>query len=138
MNIKNLDYLFQNVFTESKSSQKHSSNFSNRAKFLLIFYNNTRCNKINQIAARRGDWYSLLFIHKSVTRAMLFECLMVLDHLNREVELGTFERYLIKVLTAISKLQMHFTSFLKVFKIIENLEMLLYVTDVILLLMSMM
>ena len=69
---------------------------------------------------------------------MLFECLMVLDHLNREVELGTFERYLNKVLTAISKLQMHFTSFLKVFKIIENLEMLLYVTDVILLLMSMM
>ena len=84
------------------------------------------------------DWYSLLFIHKSATRAMLSECLMVLDHLNREIDLETFEKYLNKVLTAISKLQMHFTSFLKVFKIIENLEMLLYVTDVILLLMSMM
>ena len=69
---------------------------------------------------------------------MLSECLMVLDHLNREIDLETFEKYLNKVLTAISKLQMHFTSFLKVFKIIENLEMLLYVTDVILLLMSMM
>ena len=37
------------------------------------------------------DWYSLLFIHKSATRAMLSECLMVLDHLNREIDLETFE-----------------------------------------------
>ena len=36
MIIKNLDYLFQNVFTESKASQKHFSNFSNKVliKFL--------------------------------------------------------------------------------------------------------
>ena len=64
MIIKNLDYLFQNVFTESKASQKHSSNFSNRAKLLLSFYNNTRCNKINQMAALRMDWYSLISLHK--------------------------------------------------------------------------
>ena len=36
MIIKNLDYLFQNFFTESKASQKHFSNFSNKVliKFL--------------------------------------------------------------------------------------------------------
>ena len=28
--IKNLDYFFQNVFIESKASQKHSLHFSNR------------------------------------------------------------------------------------------------------------
>ena len=87
MIIKNLDYLFQNVFTESKASQKHSSNFSNRAKLLLSFYNNTRCNKINQMAALRMDWYSLISIHKSSSMAMLSEFLMILDHLSREVEL---------------------------------------------------
>ena len=91
MIIKNLDYLFQNVFTESKASQKHSSNFSNRAKLLLSFYNNTRCNKINQMAALRMDWYSLISINKSVSTKMLSECLMILDHLSREVKLWTFE-----------------------------------------------
>ena len=35
MIIRNLDYLLQNVFTESKASQKHYSNFSNR--FLITF-----------------------------------------------------------------------------------------------------
>ena len=89
--IENFDYLFQNVFTESKTSQKHSSNFSNRAKSLLRFYNNTRCNKINQIAALRMDWYSLISIHKSVFRAIVSECLMILDNLSREAELWTFE-----------------------------------------------
>ena len=36
MIIKNLDYLFQKFFTESKASQKHFSNFSNKVliKFL--------------------------------------------------------------------------------------------------------
>ena len=53
---------------------------------------------------------------------MLSECLMILDHLSREVELRTFETILNKGLTAILKLQMQFTSILKIFKIIENLE----------------
>ena len=33
------------------------------------------------------DWYSLISMHKSAFRAMLSECLMILDHMNREVEL---------------------------------------------------
>ena len=36
MIIKNLDYLFQNVFTESKASQKHSSNFSDKFSVFVI------------------------------------------------------------------------------------------------------
>ena len=87
MIIKNLDYLFLNVFTESKVSQKHSSNLSKRVKFLLVFNNNTRCNKINQVAAFRMDRYSLMSIHKSSSSAMLSECIIVLDHLSREAEL---------------------------------------------------
>ena len=87
MIIKNLDYLFQNVFTESKVSQRHSSNLSKRAKFLLIFYNNTRCKKMNQVAAFRMDWYSLISIHEYSSSAMLSECLIILDHLSREIEL---------------------------------------------------
>ena len=67
MIIKNLDYLFQNVFTDSKISQK-PSNFSNIAKILLIFYNNTRCNQVNQMAALRMYWYSLISIHESASR----------------------------------------------------------------------
>ena len=86
MIVKNLDYLFQNVFTESKASQKHSSNFSNRAKLLLSFYNNTRCNKINQMAALRMDWYSLISVYKLAFRAMISECLMILSYLSREGE----------------------------------------------------
>ena len=85
MIMKNLDYLFQNVFTESKASQKHSSIFSNRV--LIRFYNKKSCNKINQMAVLRMDWYSLISIHKSVSSAMLSECLVILDHLSREVEL---------------------------------------------------
>ena len=38
-------------------------------------------NKINQIAALRMVGYSLVSIHKSVSRAMLSEYLMILDHL---------------------------------------------------------
>ena len=91
MIIKNLDYLFLNVFTESKVSQKHSSNLSKRVKFLLVFNNNTRCNKINQVAAFRMDRYSLMSIHKSSSSAMLSECIILLDHLSREAELWTFE-----------------------------------------------
>ena len=87
MIVKYLEYLFQNVFTESKASQKTLLKFSNRAKFLLSFYNNTRCNKINQMTALRMDWYSLISIRKSVSRAMLSECLMILNHLSREVEI---------------------------------------------------
>ena len=78
MIIKNLDYLFKNVFTESKASQKHSSKFS---KFWLRFYNNTRCNQINQMVALRKDWYSLISIHKSASKAMLY-CLMTLNEQN--------------------------------------------------------
>ena len=48
---------------------------------------------------------------------------MIFDHLSKEFELWTFETItLTKGLTVISKLQMDFTGFLKVFKIIENLE----------------
>ena len=43
------------------------------------------------MAALRMDWYSLISIHKPSYRAILSECLMILDHLNREVELWTFE-----------------------------------------------
>ena len=70
MILKNLDGFFQNVFAVIKASQKHSSNLSIKAKFLLSFYNNTRCNKINPIAALRMDWCSLISIHKSAVRAM--------------------------------------------------------------------
>ena len=52
------------------------------AKFLVTFYDNTSCNKINQM-----DLYSLVSIHISASRVMLPECLMNLDHLSREVEL---------------------------------------------------
>ena len=54
------------------------------------------------------NWYLLISRHKSASRAMISECLMILDHLSIEVE--------------ISKLQTQFTSFLEVFKIIEHLE----------------
>ena len=43
------------------------------------------------MTAFKMTWYSLMFIHKSVSRAMIFECPMILDHLGREVELLTFE-----------------------------------------------
>ena len=69
MIIKNLDGFFQNVFAAIKASQKHS-NLSIKAKFLLSFYNNRRCNKINPMAARRMDWCSLISIHKSAVRIM--------------------------------------------------------------------
>ena len=68
MIIKNLDCLCQNVFTESKASQKHSSNCSNRAKFLLSFCN-TRCNKIDHMAALIMDLV-LITINKSAPREM--------------------------------------------------------------------
>ena len=74
------------------------------------------------MSALRMDWYSLISIHKSPSRAMLSECLMILDHPSREVEFEHLKSYLNKGLTVISKLQMQFTSFLKVFKIIENLK----------------
>ena len=34
-----------------------------------------------------NDWYSLISIDKSVSRAMISKCLMILDHLSREAEL---------------------------------------------------
>ena len=43
------------------------------------------------MAALRMDWYSLISIHKPASRAMLSECLMISDHLNREVEQWIFE-----------------------------------------------
>ena len=39
------------------------------------------------MAALRLDWYSLISINKSVSTTMLSECLMILDHLSREVKL---------------------------------------------------
>ena len=117
---KNLDYLFQNVFTESKASWKHSSNFWNRV--LIRFLYNTRCSKINQMVALRMYSYSLISIHKSASREMLSECLIIwVGNLNYE-HLKHLKTYLNKGLTTISKLQMQFTGFVKVFKIIENLE----------------
>ena len=38
------------------------------------------------MVALRMDWCSLISIHKLVSRVMLSECLMILDHLSREVE----------------------------------------------------
>ena len=68
------------MFSESKGSQKQSTNFSNR-----VLINNTMCNKINLMAALRMGWYSLICINKPASREMLSECLMILDHLSREV-----------------------------------------------------
>ena len=39
------------------------------------------------MAALRIDWYSLISMHKSASKTMLSESLMVLDHLSREIEL---------------------------------------------------
>ena len=51
---------------------KHHKNTSQifQAEKIFCFYKDTRCNKINQIAAFRVDWYSLISIHKSVCKAM--------------------------------------------------------------------
>ena len=38
------------------------------------------------MAALKMDWYSLISIDKSASTTMLSECLMILDHLCREVE----------------------------------------------------
>ena len=54
MIIKNLDYLFQNVFTDNKAQKKNK-----KTQIFQIEQNNTRCNKINQMAALRMD---LVFI----------------------------------------------------------------------------
>ena len=42
--------------------------------------------KINKMVAFRMDWYSLISIRKLVSRAMLSKCIIILDHLSREVE----------------------------------------------------
>ena len=86
MFIRNLDYLFQNISQRVKY-YKSTTKIFQTAKFLLSFYNNTGCNEINQMAALRMDWHSLISTYKSSSRAMLSECLMILDHLSREVEL---------------------------------------------------
>ena len=40
------------------------------------------------MAALRIDWYSLISMHKSASKVMLFQShLMILDHLSREIEL---------------------------------------------------
>ena len=57
----------------------HPLHFSNRV--LIKFLYDTRYNKIDQMAGLRMDWYSLISIHKSASRAMLSEYLMILDHL---------------------------------------------------------
>ena len=86
--IKNLYYLFQNV---SSQRVKYPKNTPQTFQTVLSFYNNTRCNKINQMPELKMDWYSLISIHKPASRAMLSECLMTLDHLSREVEQRIFE-----------------------------------------------
>ena len=43
------------------------------------------------MVALRMDWHSLISIHKPASRAVLSECLMILDHLSREIEQWTFE-----------------------------------------------
>ena len=65
------------------------------------------------------DWYSLIFIHKYACRAMLSECLTILNYLSREVELRTFET-ISQQRFDFNFNQVQFTSFLKVFQIIEN------------------
>ena len=39
------------------------------------------------MAALRIDWYSSISIHKYASRALLCECLMILDNLSTEAEL---------------------------------------------------
>ena len=43
------------------------------------------------MVALKIDCYSLTSIHKPASKAMLFDCLMILDHLSGEVEVWTFE-----------------------------------------------
>ena len=43
------------------------------------------------MVALRMDWYSLISIRKLVSRAMLSKCIIILDHLSREVEQWIFE-----------------------------------------------
>ena len=38
------------------------------------------------MVALRMDWHSLISIYKPASRAVLSECLMILDHLSREIE----------------------------------------------------
>ena len=38
------------------------------------------------MVALKIDCYSLTSIHKPASKAMLFDCLMILDHLSGEVE----------------------------------------------------
>ena len=63
------------------------------------------------MVALRMDWYSLISIHKSASRAMLSECLIILDYLSREANYEHLKPYLNKGVTAISKLQIQFTVF---------------------------
>ena len=79
----------QNVFARVKHHKNTPQIF--QTEFWLSFCNNTRWNKINQMAALRMYWYSLISMHEPVSRAVLCECLILLDHLSREVELWTFE-----------------------------------------------
>ena len=116
MIIKNLGYLFLNVFTKSKVSQRHSWNLSKRAKFLLIFYSNTRRKKINQVGAFRMDWYSLISIHKSSSSAMLSECLIVLDIWVEKLSYEHLKPCLNKDWTAISNLQCSLLAFERLLK----------------------
>ena len=89
MIMKNLDYLFK-MFLQRVKHHKNTPQIF-QTEFWLSFCNNTRWNKINQMAALRMYWYSLISMHEPVSRAVLCECLILLDHLSREVELWTFE-----------------------------------------------
>ena len=102
------------------------------SKFLLSFYNNTRCNKISQMAVLRMDWYSLISIHKSASRGIqIFECLLILDHRAEMLNYKHLKPYLNKGLTAISKLQyslLAFWRFSKSLKICKSEPHLINIT----------
>ena len=75
---------------------------------------NTRCNKINQMAAVRMAWYSLIFKHKSAFRSKS-ECLMNLDHQSWEIEL--WRNHILTSDCNFKTSNIVYYSFLKVFKI---------------------
>ena len=63
------------MFSQRVKHHKNIPEIYQTAKFLLSFYNNTRC-------------MAFISIHKSVSRGIQIpECLMILDHLIREAEL---------------------------------------------------
>ena len=77
--IKNLDNLFQ-MFSQRVKHHRNTPPIFQPAKFLLSFYNDTRCNKINQMAALRMDLYSLISLHKYWCVFQILTCTWKLSH----------------------------------------------------------